>query len=513
MRYWKQQAWLVGIVGLAVLTCSLGVRGLAQQPKVNPGTEKRPRPTLLYFGVSACANCHTNPENYKDSPPLLCRCNETVIWKKEDKHKDAYTNLFKDRAQQMVKILQIKDVGNEKSCVSCHGVYVADANLKHPSFKAEDGVSCVACHGPYKEWIDKHGGIDREEWRKKPRQEKEDVWGMTDLWDPAKRTKKCASCHIGNSDEGKVVTHAMYAAGHPPLPGVEVSTFSDAMPRHWQYLKEKKEAAQKLLDYKPDELERTKLVVIGGLVDLQEAMNLLATQAEAQTRAAEPEGRALDLAQLDCYACHHELKVPGWRQARGYSGTPGRPQFRQWPLALIKLGMHHAGQDNRMPELEKKLSALRAAFDVQPFGKLDEVARAAHDLAKWCAQLEAGLGQKNIKYDRAGAVSLLRQLCSLSATDVPDYDTARQMAWAFKMIYSELAELDPKPANDSEIQAKLKALDAELKLSLPSGQEHQLLAELPLALQKISEYNPGKVQQIFQQLAKLLPPAADKSKP
>jgi hypothetical protein len=497
MRYCKQQ-----LVGLTVLTCALGGRGLGQEPKANPGANKKP--TTLYFGVSACANCHTNPPT--DSPPLLCRCNEILVWKKEDKHKDAYTNLFKERAQQMVKILQIKDVGNEKSCVTCHGVFVADASQKHPSFKAEDGVSCVACHGPYKDWIDKHGGIDREEWRKKTRREKEDVWGMTDLWDPAKRAKKCASCHIGNAEEGKIVTHAMYAAGHPPLPGVEVSTFSDAMPRHWQYLKEKNDEAKKLLEYKPGELEKTQLVVVGGVVDLQQAMNLLAAQADAQARMVEPEKRSLDLAQIDCYACHHELKVPGWRQARGYSGIPGRPQFRQWPLALVKLALHHAGQEKRTPELEKRLSTLRMAFDAQPFGKLDDVARAARDLANWCARLEADLAQKNIKYDRAAAVRLLGQLCSLSATEVPDYDTARQMAWAANMMYSDLAESEPKPANHSEIQAKLKALDEELKLSLPSGQEHQLLAELPLALQKIGEYNPGKVQQIFQDLAKLLPP-------
>jgi hypothetical protein len=511
MNYSHSQLPVAGLIGLVALVGGAGTIGRAQQPKVAGGSEKAGL-SKFYFGVESCVSCHSkNDPSELKPPPVLCRCNEALVWEKGDKHRDAYKNLLGPRGQQMAKLLGIKDVAKEESCITCHGVYVPpdkSKELTDPTFKIDEGVSCVACHGPHAEWVTPHGsGLQRErdKWRSLSRQAKEEQYGMTDLWDPAKRAKKCASCHIGNSDDGKVVTHAMYAAGHPPLPGVEVSTFSDAMPRHWQYLKEKQPAAQKLLDYNPDELERTKLVVIGGAVDLQEAMTLLATQAEAQIRTAKPEGRALDLAQIDCYACHHELKVPGWRQARGYSGTPGRPQFRQWPLALIKLGLHHAGQDTRLPELGKKLSALRAAFDVQPFGKLDEVARAAHDLARWCAQIETSLGQKNIKYDRAGAVSLLRQLCSLSATDVPDYDTARQMAWAFKMIYSELAELAPKAANDSEIQAKLKALDAELKLSLPSGQEHQLLAELPLALQKISEYDPGKVQQIFQELAKLLP--------
>ena len=80
---------------------------------------------------------------------------------------------------------------------------------------------------------------------------------MTDLWDPVTRGKKCVSCHIGNPDpeEEKVVTHAMYAAGHPPLPGIEVATFSDAQPRHWQYLREKKAEVQRTLDVNPDQAQ------------------------------------------------------------------------------------------------------------------------------------------------------------------------------------------------------------------------------------------------------------------
>jgi hypothetical protein len=498
---WKVFTVSVASLGLLV---GQGVGQARQNSQAQATTQKKLTP--LYYGAIVCADCHESPKK-SDPEPLLCRCTESKIWNEQDKHKNAYAVLRSERAKQMNQLLKIKDATAEKSCLSCHGVDIADPNVKvDRSFKAEEGVSCVACHGAYPDWVDSHGArLQRDKWRAMSREEKEKNYGMTDLWDPAKRAKKCASCHIGNSEEGKVVTHAMYAAGHPPLPGVEVSTFSDAMPRHWEYLKQKQPAAQKLLDYNPDELEKTKLVIIGGVVELEEALKLLAAEAGARARADSPENRLLDLAQIDCYACHHDLKVPSWRQARGYPGIPGRPQFRPWPLALIKLALHHAGQDNQMPELEKKLGALRTAFDVQPFGKLDDVARSAQELAKWCAQLEATLGQRDVKYDRPAAVASLRQLCSLSATDMTDYDTARQMAWAFKTIYSELAESEPKPANNSEIEARLKALDEELKLGLPSGQGHQILDELAAALRKLNDFNPSKVQQIFQELAKLLP--------
>ena len=57
---------------------------------------------------------------------------------------------------------------------------------------------------------------------------------MRNLRDPVVRGDVCSSCHIGSAAEGKVVTHAMYAAGHPPLPNFELATFSRNLPQHWR---------------------------------------------------------------------------------------------------------------------------------------------------------------------------------------------------------------------------------------------------------------------------------------
>src|SRR5262249_6382040 len=147
-------------------------------------------------------------------------------------------------------------------------------------------------------------------------EQKEAEGGMTDMWNPAKRGRVCASCHVGNAEEGKVVTHAMYAAGHPPLPSFETATFGDAMPRHWKLLKEKPAAVQRLLQYDPEELEQSHVVVGGAVAEFRQAMSMLAVQAKKCAEAAAES--SLDLAQYDCYACHHELRAPGWRQKRGY---------------------------------------------------------------------------------------------------------------------------------------------------------------------------------------------------
>src|SRR5208282_586541 len=138
----------------------------------------------------------------------ICRCIEVTIWDDKDKHKLAHKVLRDPRAKKMGELLH-SDVVTDPRCISCHGVpiHASDMNSFAESFKdlnqrIEEGVTCGVCHGFYKEWINKHGErIDREEWRKLSRQVKQTQYGMTDLWDPAKRTHLCASCHIGNVAE------------------------------------------------------------------------------------------------------------------------------------------------------------------------------------------------------------------------------------------------------------------------------------------------------------------------
>src|SRR5213076_1317723 len=55
------------------------------------------------------------------------------------------------------------------------------------------------------------------------------------LRDPAVRGQFCATCHVGSAADGRVVTHEMYAAGHPPLPPFELGTFMECQPKHWGY--------------------------------------------------------------------------------------------------------------------------------------------------------------------------------------------------------------------------------------------------------------------------------------
>ena len=265
----------VGLVGLAVFRPLLAARPEKTKPSIPVEAIAQDKLTPINFGAEFCSGCHSPSTKLKSD---LCRLIEFPIWDTKDKHKNAFKILTADRAKRMGDLLGVADVSKDNRCVACHGI-VAKEGVESQQFTQEEGVTCVACHGAFQEWVTNHQVPSSPKWRKLTREQKQADFGMVDLWDPVVRTEKCASCHIGDVKEGKYLTHEMYAAGHPPLPSVEVATFGDQEPRHWQYLREKSDKIQKLLQFDKNELERTKLVVLGGLVELRQSAALLAEGA------------------------------------------------------------------------------------------------------------------------------------------------------------------------------------------------------------------------------------------
>ncbi len=506
--------FLVGIATVAIVTwfwLALGPAGSFQAQE--PPKQKPNGPTKFFFGKSSCAmECHGYPldKPYVDKKlPAVCRCTELTLWDAQDKHAIAHKVLSGGRAKRMGELLHIKDVASAKQCVICHGVWIEKEDEKKVDTSAEEirkeGVTCVVCHGAYQDWVEKHHGSRliklREKWRALDRPTKEVQFGMTDLWDPVKRTRLCASCHIGNVAEGKVVTHDMYAAGHPPLPGFEIVAFSNQMPRHWEYLKEKKKEVAALYHFNPLEIqqEETHLTAIGGLVAFQEAMKLLAAQAERDW----PE-----LAQFDCYACHHELKPKSWRQERGYAGKPGRPPMRPWPQALVELGLFHAAAADEAAniltgEFKTKLRKVQDAFDRQPFGDSAAVKKTALEMAAW-TQTQIELIQKNIRDNKYGELTserLLSRLLDWKGKTLPDFDSARQLAWAFAALHREARPVGHKALLESPAW---KSFDSYLGLNFPPGQVW-IEKSLDKGLERIGNYEPAKYHQLFNDLVKKPP--------
>ncbi len=472
----SRKSFLVGIACLTALALCLttgsGSRSMAQKKddaktgkKKDDGDVKPDAKNWKWHGAGDCVRCHTvGPTANDDNFVLLT---EYATWRTQDKHSFAYLVLLGERAQQMGKLLGIT-VTEDRACLSCHSSYIKEEQ-QGTAYQKADGVSCDGCHGPSAQWVGPH--TDKS-WRLKTPDEKA-AFGLNNLRDPVKRTEICVTCHVGNTEQGKVVTHAMYAAGHPPLPAFEVASFSRRLPPHWRErkdikfltdppaklggLKIDKDLITKLYHMKSADFQQTQLAAASSLEGLRGALKFVADRANL------PQGQKQDdwavqwpelkmagfanlglpelwpqlaMGQADCYACHHDLQrptngKPNWRQLRGYSGPPGRPQVRPWPYALAKQGL---GLENADPMLRQKIAALHAACNGQPFGDPRQINQAAAEIAAWA---ETGLKARDLADAEFSRPKLLRQLCTLEGTELLDYDSARQLAAAIVAIHED----------------------------------------------------------------------------
>ncbi len=474
----------VFLVGAACCLAAWGARGRAQAP------EKKDDPwaKFTYQESGQCKRCHTVPTaEDRDRKSLdFVLLTEYAIWKTHDKHALAYAVLDGDRSLEIGRRLLHHDVKQDKDwkdkagCLGCHAMAdLSKENVAKGALRGldpQDGVSCDGCHGPSKEWMGQH---DKEEWRYKTPEQKY-LLGMRDLRDPVVRARLCMSCHVGDAAAGRVVTHAMFAAGHPPLPPIEIATFSRNEPKHWRDAKDvpafKHPDAFKppiqLKNYHAENaaFQQTRLAALGDVVALAENMRLAAERtglAPGVPRRGWPElapGAELKaaiqrdwpevaLAHSDCYACHHDLRYPGFRQERGFgyqlpgrpliAVRPGRVLVRSWPLAGLEAALTVGNLGGQLPQLEKDLRALADATATRALGVPEGVHKAADDIVRWCGPAEQGLAAPGA-YTPDSALRLLTTLCReyapRRAAPLPDYESARQVAAMLQVVYADWAD-------------------------------------------------------------------------
>jgi hypothetical protein len=469
-------------------------------------------------------DCHIHRRNRSTDFALLT---EYTTWRTLDKHSQAYLALEGLRAREMAERLRVamgreeplRMTDGEAGCLGCHAL---DPKKPGAQFSKLDGVSCDGCHGPSEGWMEKHSR-DWNDWRRCKPQEKE-LWGMRDLRDPVKRAELCMSCHVGSVAEGKVITHAMYAAGHPPLPPFEVATFCANLPQHWRDLKDvpffQNLAANKDLSDKDRKqiaewydlvnapVAQTRLTLVGGLVALRQTMRLVADRADLEAKKdlnqrwpellylpTNPARGPADvweeaaMAHSDCCACHHELKSEGWRLERSpdlalpggrkVAWTHGRVPLRRWPTALVEPGIGRltVPGGETASTLASGLAAVYKACNARPFGDPRVVGPAAASVSQWPA---GKLGDKKLLFQPGQPSEILLQLCTLAESRPADFETARQLAAAFRAIH---AEWDPKGDKAPDVPRLLKKLDEPLNLNPYRGRggRVELLRQLLLA--------------------------------
>ncbi len=365
-------------------------------------------------GIANCVTCHSGADKgaatfaTRFGSDKFVRLNEGPTWETKDIHSAALTRLDSELGKRMEEVLQKHrpagyKVSTAAECLVCHAVDKSPSKPL-PEKVAKDfvtsagGVNCTLCHGLHEKWQAEHykesdnkkGVI---EWRTMDPVYKYSK-GMNDLRNPVVKAKLCVSCHVGSAAEGKVVTHEIYAAGHPPLPPFEMSAYMEGEPRHWGYPTELpffetvKQDTWKLFHFHPADKEAylARHYAAGAIAAIQAEAELLLADA---TRAAK-DGDILDYARFDCYSCHHELRYPSDRQKRGYDGPPGRAPLRAaagvpaWVVAENAKGSPSDKVKALAPGFGPQWTKLKAAALERPFGKPASVQAEAKALWNWC---------------------------------------------------------------------------------------------------------------------------------
>ena len=496
-----------------------------------------PLPHRAVVGFTACVGCHGRSRDSvgNDALPLPSSSgdwildNEVQTWARKDKHHQAYAVLFNKRSFDMGRLMKIESVHRDKRCLSCHTGY---PQTLMPAVKQDlvdetwglntdvsFGITCEGCHGAGGDLASTGTAGDgwfrlhlpplnpKRPWRFLDPKTKWEQHGYVDVRTPSSKARLCGTCHIGDAAKGRVVTHEMYAAGHPPLPGFEIATFAAQMPVHWRSVasksdrgpqKSRSEFLAKTADpffssdtYRIDSLHRTQSMLVGALVSLAQSLELTAGLSGQATGGG---SKWPELSQFECYACHHDLKVPAWRQKRSNpAGVPGRPVLREWATVLARVAL---GQPKQRVQFDSQWKQVHGVLAKTPFGSRSELARETSAIAKWLMAQAKQLERKPLT--REDGRRVLLEIARVGAAGEIDYESSRQLVWACEVVFGELGRGDAR---------ELKSLRAAGHVLTFPQRPFQLEGEMdmeklsPEAKHFFDDRKPVEVD-----LSKLLPP-------
>jgi hypothetical protein len=300
----------IGGILLSAVLMRLLIHPASSEYQLSRQQSPLPLASMPLIGSASCSarGCHGGIEPASD--PTRCQQIEYTSWTR-DSHADAYRTLFNERSKRIVKLLGgDKPAHDEPRCLACHANPMLATGPNASAIEKEErlfGVGCESCHGSANQWLTAHTRLD---WRAK-----KNAYAMPDLTDPIVQARTCVGCHVGAAPTNKSplrdVNHDLIAAGHPRL-NFEFGSYQANMPAHWR----------------PRKQVEVDVWAVGQRVSAEAALELLAHRAKT--------GPWPEFAEYDCFACHHSLAQPSWRQATGSGRQPGTILWGSWYFAMLR---------------------------------------------------------------------------------------------------------------------------------------------------------------------------------
>jgi hypothetical protein len=408
-------------------------------------------PVGVHLGVATCSgsNCHGAAQRPRNS---AVPGNEYLIWSKQDKHRNAYTVLFQDRAIKIARVLGLPDAANQKLCLDCHADDVP-ANLRGAQFQLSDGVGCEACHGGASGWLGIHisGATHQQNL----------AAGLYPTEQPVARAEKCLGCHYG--DETRFLDHRLYGAGHPRL-AFELDTFTAIEPAHF------------VVD--PNYIARK-----GRITDVQvwatgQAIALARRMEAVLDKRHAPRGLWPEFSFFDCQSCHHEYGA--YARATTTGLAPGSVKFndanevmlkviatRVAPAAATALSEHmmalHKATLDDWAAVEREAAAVRTAAQslVGEFARHDFTGDDMRALADALIALGAANADAEFSYDEQITMALEAIVAGLKSSGDIGGQQSATIDSAMKAVYAAFTS-EAGVRQDGFVQA-LKGLQRAMR--------------------------------------------------
>jgi Cytochrome c554 and c-prime len=381
-----------------------------------------------YTGPGSCSSpaCHGGVQP-RDQTTVLQ--NEYATWVVRDKHAHAFVNLTNPVGMRIAKIMGLPSPDTAPRCLACHALDVP-ADQRARTFDLTDGVGCENCHGPASAWLGPH---TTRGWS----YEKSLQLGLYDTRDLVKRSEKCLTCHLGTPE--KTVDHELIAAGHPDL-YFELDSFMSVMPPHW---KEKD----------TDPWFPVRAMAVGQAVQLREQLKRVARESQ--------NGIWPEYAELDCFACHHNLTAAkdSWRQEHGYPGRrPGNPPFNLSRFVVLKHVIEDA-DPSATADLKAGIDQVYAGVTALKSDR-SQVAAEATSTSEIASRLATRLN--TMKFDRAQTLRLLKSISGDSdGIAFQGERAAEQATMALDSLFIAYTK-NGKLGNDAQIRAGINSLFRQL---------------------------------------------------
>jgi hypothetical protein len=382
-----------------------------------------------YTGPGSCSSpsCHGSVQAREETSVYQ---NEYSTWVVRDKHAHAFVNLTNPVGTRMAKIMGIEKPDTAARCLACHSLNVP-LDMRARTFDLTDGVGCENCHGPASAWLGPH---TTRGWNF----DKSLELGMYNTRELVKRSEKCLSCHLGTAE--KFVDHELIAAGHPDL-YFELDSFMAVMPPHWK-------------EVDKDPWFGVRALSVGQAVQLREQLKRVARESQG--------GIWPEYAELDCFACHHNLTAAkdSWRQERGYPGRrPGNPPFN---LSRFVVFRHVIQEADASAAQQLRLEVDGVSTLVTALGSdRVKVAAQASSTAEVADRLARRLAEMH--FDQPMTLRLLKAI-SADANDIAEQGerSAEQATMAIDSLFIAYTKNDHL-ANEAQIKAAIHGLFEQLE--------------------------------------------------